>query len=465
MNILSQLDQVVGRANVVVDAHVLEPYLEERRQKFVSRAICAVLPGSTAEVASIVQICRQRRISITPQGGNTGLCGGAVADGGIVVNLKRMNKIRGVDADAYTMELEAGCILADVQSAADECDRYFPLSLGAEGSCQIGGNLSTNAGGVNVLKYGNIRDLVLGLETVLPSGEIWHGLQALRKNNTGYDLKNLFIGAEGTLGIITAATLKLFPKPHHHATSLLALKSVQDVIDLFALARTETSDFVSSFELMSRTTLESAFKHIPGCRDLFDDLYEWYVLIELGDSTAEGISPAVSQSFLEQALESGFIEDAVIAQTVQQAEEMWRLRAAVTEAQIFEGRSIKNDVSVPISCIPEFIDIASSASLEQMPGVRCFIYGHIGDGNLHFNLCQPPAMDPDIFSEKWEDLTDVINEQVSHFGGSFSAEHGIGLLKVRDMQLHKSQTELNVMRAIKSALDPDNIMNPGKILP
>ena len=216
---------------------------------------------------------------------------------------------------------------------------------------------------------------------------------------------------------------------------------------------------------MSRTTLESAFKHIPGCRDFFDSVYEWYVLIELGDSTAEGISPVVSQSFLEKAMDVGFIEDAVIAQTVQQAEEMWRLREAVTEAQIYEGRSIKNDVSVPISRIPEFIDVASSAALEQMPGVRCFIYGHIGDGNLHFNLCQPLAIDPESFSAKWEDLTDVVNQQVSHFSGSFSAEHGIGLLKVRDMRLHKTQTELNVMRAIKSALDPDNIMNPGKILP
>ncbi len=464
--LIDELSDIVGRSNIVTDDRELEPFLLERRERFVSRAICAVLPASTAEVASVVKACRSHQVSIVPQGGNTGLCGGAVsARGSIIVNLRRLNRIRRLDAEAYTVAVEAGCVLGDIQDAVRRENRYFPLSLGAEGSCQVGGNLSTNAGGVNVLRYGNARDLTLGVEVVLANGEVWDGMNALRKDNTGYDLRNLFVGAEGTLGIITAAVLKLFPVPAHRLTAIMALDSVDAAVRLHARARRETSDFISSFELISRISMESAVRHIPGVRDPFGQAYPWYVLAELGDSTESGISTAVGQSMLESAFADGLVLDAAVAANARQADEMWHLRSAVTEAQRHEGRSIKNDVSVPISSIAEFARTASGALEALMPGIRCFIYGHIGDGNLHFNLCQPPDMDGETFYARWNDLTDEVNRMVHLCGGSFSAEHGIGLMKVRDMKTYKSETELSMMRSIKAALDPHDMMNPGKLLP
>lgn len=465
-SLLDDLSAIIGRANVIVDPNDLAPFLEEPRKRLVSRARCAALPDSAKQVKAVVETCRKHSIPIVPQGGNTGLCGGSVSTtDGIIVNLKRMNRIRKLDAEAYTMEVESGCVLADLQAAALEQDRYFPLSLGAEGTCQIGGNLSTNAGGVNVLRYGNARDLALGLEVVLPDATIWTGLDALRKDNTGYDLKNLFIGAEGTLGIITAASLKLFPKPKHRSTAMLGLESVEKAVRLYARARGESSDFISSFELLSRTCVESALAHIPGCREPFGKPYPWYVLIELEDSTERGVAAGVSEAVLESAFEDSLIEDAVIASSSQQAKQMWHLRAAIVESQRHEGRSIKNDVSLPISEIAAFTQSASSAVCRHVPGIRCFVFGHIGDGNLHFNLCQPPDMDPDEFYARWEEITDLVNDHVLKLNGSFSAEHGIGLLKIRDMGSYKSPVELDLMRAIKTAIDPDDIMNPGKMLP
>lgn len=466
-SIQQEFAAITGEANVLFNRDITADYLTERRGRFDSDTKCVVLPGSVEEVASVVRLCRERRQKIVPQGGNTGVCGGAVSSkDSVIVNLRRLNHIRSIDETGYSMIVESGCILADLQSKAIDHNLYLPLSLGAEGTCQIGGNLSTNAGGVNVLRYGNTRDLVLGLEVVLPDGAIWNGLNSLRKNNTGYDLKNIFVGAEGTLGIITAAVLKLFPRPVNRSTVMIAIASVDDALELFSRTRKETSDFASSFELMSRVCIESAFRHIPECNDFFPSkTYPWYVLMELGDSTDEGISQQLNERFLERALGDGIILDAVLAQSERQSMRMWRLREAIVESQNYEGKSIKSDVSVPLSCISEFIDRTITRAESMIPGVRCFAYGHIGDGNIHFNLSQPEDMDGDEFFGRWDAVTDVIHEIADSLGGSFSAEHGIGILKTRDMTRYKTAVELDIMQSIKSALDPSNIMNPGKVLP
>ena len=464
--LLSGLERLVGASNVLAGGESTADYLKERRGRFASQTLGVVMPSTIDQVSELIKFCRQNSLPIVPQGGNTGVCGGAVsANDSIIVNLARLNQIRKVDATGYTMEAEAGCILANLQTAAQAQDMYLPLSLGAEGSCQIGGNLSTNAGGVNVLRYGNTRDLVLGLEAVLPNGDVWNGLNTLRKNNTGYDLKNLFIGAEGTLGIVTAVVLKLFPMPVHRSTVLIAVESVDDAVELFSRTRRETSDFASSFELMSRVCVEAAFRNIPECADFFDRPYPWYVLMELGDSTREGISRQLNESFLETAFEDGIIIDAVLAASEKQSQQMWRLREAIVEAQLYEGKSIKNDVSVPLTCITQFIERSISTLESLIPGIRAFAYGHIGDGNIHLNLSQPWDMDGDAFFERWHEVTDIVHEITDELDGTFSAEHGIGLLKLREMTRYKSSVELEMMRSIKAAWDPDNIMNPGKVLP
>ena len=464
--LLSGLERLVGASNVLAGGESTADYLKERRGRFASQTLGVVMPSTIDQVSELIKFCRQNSLPIVPQGGNTGVCGGAVsANDSIIVNLARLNQIRKVDATGYTMEAEAGCILANLQTAAQAQDMYLPLSLGAEGSCQIGGNLSTNAGGVNVLRYGNTRDLVLGLEAVLPNGDVWNGLNTLRKNNTGYDLKNLFIGAEGTLGIVTAVVLKLFPMPVHRSTVLIAVESVDDAVELFSRTRRETSDFASSFELMSRVCVEAAFRNIPECADFFDRPYPWYVLMELGDSTREGISRQLNESFLETAFEDGIIIDAVLAASEKQSQQMWRLREAIVEAQLYEGKSIKNDVSVPLTCITPFIERSISTIESLIPGIRAFAYGHIGDGNIHLNLSQPRDMDGDAFFERWHEVTDIVHEITDELDGTFSAEHGIGLLKLREMTRYKSSVELEMMRSIKAAWDPDNIMNPGKVLP
>ncbi len=465
-SIVNLIAAIVGESNVVYDHDKLAPYLEEPRKWFESRAQCAVLPGSTEEVSKVIRICREHQVPVVPQGGNTGLCGGAVGQAdGILMNLKRMNQIRGVDEHAYTLEAEAGCILADIQRHAMDHDLYFPLSLGAEGTCQIGGNLATNAGGLNVVRYGNTRDLTLGLEVVLPDGTVWNGLNALRKNNTGYDLKDLFIGAEGTLGVITAAVLKLFPPPVHRSTAVVALDAVEDAVELFAVARKNTSGFVTGFELMSRVCIESAFTHIADCHDMFSQPYHWYVLIELSDSTEKGVSESINEAFLETAMANGLVQDAVIARNRQQANEMWRLREAIVEAQNYEGYSVKNDISLPISGIAGFIANCGSRLASLHSDMKTFAYGHLGDGNLHYNLTFSSRTGFDEFRDCRSRIIDEVNQLVHDCNGSFSAEHGVGLLKLDSMQKYKSDTELNLMRAIKNSLDPEGIMNPGKVLP
>ncbi len=461
---LGKLAAIVGKAGIITDPADMVPYLEETRGLYEGASPAIMRPANTQEVAAVVTACSAANVAIVPQGGNTGLCGGAVASGEVIINLGRMNKVRGVDPFNYTMTVDAGCILADLQRVAEENDRLFPLSLGAEGSCQIGGNLSTNAGGTSVLRYGNTRELTLGLEAVLPDGRIWDGLTALRKDNTGYDLKQLFIGAEGTLGIITGAVLKLFPLPRERHTAFVALEEVEAVLELLSRARIASADTVSTFELIPRIGIDLSLKHMPETVDPLAERHEWYALIEFESGAAGGGLGDALEGFLAAALEDGLIVDAAIAQSEAQRQQMWFIREAMVLAQAPEGASIKNDISVPISKVPEFIRRADAAAIALCPGVRPVAFGHIGDGNVHYNLQQPVGADDAAFLARWDELTDAVIKIVRELGGSFSAEHGIGLLKVREMADFKSAVEMDLMRTVKNALDPKGLMNPGKVL-
>jgi len=459
---------VVDEAGWLDEPAAMAPYLTEDRGLFHGRARAVVSPASISEVAAVMRLCNERGIGVVPQGGNTGRCGGAVpqeAGSEIILSLRRMNRIRDIDPLNYTLTVEAGCILADLRAAAERADRFFPLSLGAEGSCQIGGNLATNAGGNNVLRYGNARDLTLGLEVVLPTGEIWDGLTGLRKNNTGYDLKDLFIGAEGTLGIITAAVLRLFPLPKDIQTAWVALRDLDAGIALLARARATSGDAISTFELISRTGLEFALRHTSGCRDPFAIPYDWYVLLVFSGTRPEAGMRERLESMLSEAWEDGQILDAVIAQSKAQANGLWRLREGIVEGQRFEGGSIKHDIAVPVSRVPAFIRTANARVAEELPGIRPCVFGHLGDGNIHYNLSQPLAMDRTEFLGMWGHFNRIVNDIAVALGGSFSAEHGIGRLKVGEMARYKSAIELDLMRRIKVALDPKGIMNPGKVVP
>jgi D-lactate dehydrogenase (cytochrome) len=375
-----------------------------------------------------------------------------------------LDRVRAVDPLDYTITVEAGCVLADVQRAAAAVDRLFPLSLGAEGSCQIGGNLSTNAGGIAVLRYGNMRDLTLGLEVVLPDGRVWDGLRALRKDNTGYDLKHLFIGGEGTLGIITAATLKLFPRPREVETAFLALGRVEDAMALFARARKASGDQLTAFELIPRVGLEMAMRHTPGVADPLSAPSPWYVLLEVSSSQSESGLYAALETFLAEAMSEGMVSDGVIALSSEQANALWRIREGMVEGQKHEGGSIKHDVSVPVSKVAEFIVKAIAAVEAKLPGIRPIAFGHVGDGNVHFNLSQPKGADTAVFLARWAEFNHIVHDLVQRFGGSISAEHGIGRLKRDELPRYKSALELELMRRVKHALDPDGLMNPGKVL-
>ncbi|MCH7485792.1 MAG: FAD-binding oxidoreductase [Proteobacteria bacterium] len=463
-DVLEAIRGTVGPKGWIGDAGGMEPYLIEERGIYRGACDMVVLPQSTAEVAAVVGHCARADVAIVPQGGNTGLVGGGVPEGGIVLSTARLDRIRGVDPFNHTLTAEAGCVLANVQAAADEAGAYFPLSLAAEGSCRIGGNLSTNAGGIAVLRYGTARDLVLGLEVVLPDGQVWDGLRRLRKDNTGYDLKQLFIGAEGTLGIITAAVLKLFPAPRTRVTVLAAVPGMDTVMDLFVHVREGFGDALVAFEVISRLGLDIGLEHIPGVIDPFQSRHGYYALLEVtSPRTGEGLRESL-ETHLADALEKGIAADAVIASSERQAQELWRIRDAVPEAQKLEGGSIKHDVSVPVSRVVEFIDRATGVVEKDLPGVRVLAFGHLGDGNIHFNLLQPKAMDRDDFLSRWDHMNRLVHDVAVELDGSFSAEHGIGRLKRGDMKRYKSAVELNLMRTLKSALDPKNIMNPGKIL-
>jgi D-lactate dehydrogenase (cytochrome) len=462
---IDHLAAIVGSQNCLTSQGDLAPYLVEERGLYHGSCRAVVKPGSTSEVAKVVALCAEAGESIVPQGGRTGLCGGAVSEmGQVVLNLSRLNRIRSIDAIDYSMVCEAGVILATAQEAALQIDRLFPLSLAAEGSCQIGGVISTNAGGVNVLRYGNARDLVLGVEVVLADGQVWNGLKSLRKDNTGYDLKQLFIGGEGTLGIITAATLKLFPRPREVETAFCAIPHPQAAVELLAIARAATGDAVSAFELLPRIGLEFVCRHIPGCSDPLSAPSPWYVLIELTSAREGGELRAALEIMLEKALELGLVTDAVLASSKEQRSALWRLRESLPEAQKFEGGSIKHDVSVSVSKVPEFLERATKVVLAALPGVRPVPFGHIGDGNIHFNLTQPVGTDKAEYLEEWERMNRIVHDIIADLGGSFSAEHGIGQLKLGEMEHYKSPLELDLMRKIKRALDPKSLMNPGKVV-
>jgi FAD/FMN-containing dehydrogenase len=462
--LLDSLRAIVGDAHVLTDAAEIAPYCTDWRGRYRGEAACVARPANTVEVAAVVAACAAANVAIVPQGGNTGLCGGATpTQGEVVVSLARLKRIRAVDSANNTLTVEAGCTLAQVQEAAAQAGRLFPLSLAAEGTATIGGNLSTNAGGVQVLRYGNARELCLGLEVVLPDGQVWNGLRALRKDNTGYDMKHLFIGAEGTLGLITAAVLKLFSRPRQTATAWAAVTDPAAAVALLTRLRERIGGRVTAFELVARPALDLVLKNIPGSRDPLAGRPPWQVLIELSDTMDFDLA-APLEAVLEGAMEAGEVSDAAVAQSEAQAAALWALRENISEAQKIEGVSIKHDISLPVSRIAEFIGRADAALEAAFPGVRIVCFGHVGDGNLHYNQSKPAAQDNAAFIDQSDAVNRVVHDLVHELGGSISAEHGLGRLKREEILRYKSATEMDMMRAVKRALDPRGLMNPGKVL-
>lgn len=463
---LARFRAALGDACVLTDAADTAPHFTDWRGRYSGEALCVVRPGTVDELVQVVHICNEARLPMVPQGGNTGLCGGATPRAGrreVLVSLSRLDRIRAIDPDNASITVEAGCTLAVVQQAARDAGLLFPLSLASEGSCQIGGNLSTNAGGVHVLRHGNARDQVLGLEVVLPDGRLWDGLRALRKDNTGYDLKHLFIGAEGSLGFITAAVLKLAPRPADTALAWVALDGPQRAIELLHRLQAGAGDALNAFELVGRTALEMVLQHIPGARDPLPVPAPWYALVELagsGDRIGERL-----EALLAVCMEAGTVRDAVIAQDGAQALALWSLRENISEAQRIEGFSVKHDISVPVGVIPQFLEVAGERLEAELPGVRIVAFGHAGDGNLHYNLSFSDASDNARLVADAQVANAVVYETVRALNGSISAEHGIGQLKRALLGECKSVVEMDMMRAIKRAFDPHALMNPGKVLP
>ena len=463
---LQKLKNALGPKGWIEDKEIIEPYLLEERGLFRGESSLLLKPQNTEEVSKILKLCNKYNIKIVPQGGRTGLCGGTIpSENGqeIILSLERMNKIKDLNEANFTITVDAGCILNNIQNIADEKNFLFPLSLASEGSCTIGGNLSTNAGGINVLRYGMARDLVLGIEVVLANGEIWSNLTSLRKDNRGYDLKQLFIGSEGTLGIITSAVLKLFPAPRNIETALFAIPNTDAAIELLGLARNASADLLNAYELVSRIGMEMVIKHIPGAKEPIKDKYEWYVLIEFSSSSKNNLRQQMEDLF-ELALNKKIVLDGVIAESTQQRKDLWVLRDGLNEAQKPEGGSIKHDISVPINNVSKFIDSASKCVKKFIPSSRVVAFGHIGDGNIHFNISQPLKQDKNEFLNKWNDVNKLVFDIVESLNGSFSAEHGIGKLKRKELQTYNPKIEIDLMKSIKSTFDPNNILNPGKVL-
>ncbi|MCD2513785.1 FAD-binding oxidoreductase [Comamonas endophytica] len=468
--LLDILRQIVGAPHVLTEGD-LSAWEQDWRRRSHGKALAVVRPASTAEVAAVVRACADNGTSIVPQGGNTGLSVGSTPDTSgtqVVLSLQRMQAVRGLDRDNLTLTVEAGCILQNVQQAAADAGLLFPLSLAAEGSCTIGGNLGTNAGGTQVVRYGNSRDLCLGLEVVTPRGEIWDGLKGLRKDNTGYDLRDLFIGSEGTLGVITAATLKLFPQPAARLTAWAAVPSMEAAVRLLGLAHRQLGAGLTGFEVMGQFALSLVVRHMPQLRVPFADMAEapYCVLLENSDSESEEHARSRFEALLEMAFEDGCVLDAVVAESISQAKGLWHVRESIPLAQAEEGLNIKHDISIAASRIPAFVAHADALLQAEIPGVRLVNFGHLGDGNLHYNVQAPADGDPKAFlREQEERVNHLVYEAVAQFGGSFSAEHGVGALKVDKLQQYHSPVALGMMRAIKQALDPKGIMNPGCVLP
>ncbi len=456
----------MGTSAVVTEAADMDAYLSEPRDLYRGRALCVVKPSSAAEVASVLALCNAHGVGIVPQGGNTGLVGGQTPDASgrqIVLSLQKLDRIREVDPASDSMTLEAGVTLARAQEVAEAADRYFPLSLASEGSCTIGGNLATNAGGVHVLAYGSARDLALGLEVALADGRLLSTLGKLRKDNTGYNLTQLFIGSEGTLGVITAATLKLFPRPRSKAVAFLGLESPATALALLNFMKERAGPGLQAFEIMSRLGLELALRHIPGARDPLGAPASWYALVEVAGFSG-GEAERVADAALAEALEAGLVRDATIAHSLDQAAALWRLRESMSEAQKREGGSIKHDISVPIERIPDFIAEAGRRIAARFPQARPVPFGHMGDGNLHYNVSQPVGADKAAFLAQWDEMNALVHGLVDEFDGSVSAEHGVGQLKRALLAQVKNPVALDVMRALKNTLDPKGVLNPGKLL-
>jgi FAD/FMN-containing dehydrogenase len=467
VSLIERLIAAVGAAHVLTAPADTAAFLTDWRKRYTGRAQAVVRPATTPEVAAVMKACAETRTPVVPLGGNTGLVGGGTPDDSghaIVLSLGRMNRVRAVDPINNTITVEAGCPLQRVQEAAAEAGRLFPLSLAAEGTATIGGNLSTNAGGTQVLRYGNARELALGLEVVLPSGELWNGLRGLRKDNTGYDLRDLFIGAEGTLGVITAACLKTFPLPRGEGTGLLAVRSVEDALMLLALAQSAAGPALTGFELFSDFCLQLVERHFPPHRSPLPGRAPYYALLQLSDHESDQHATALLQGIAEQALDQGLASDAALAQSFAQASGLWALREFISEAQAAEGRNIKHDISVPISALARFVAETDALLARHMPGIRMVIFGHLGDGNLHYNVSPPVGLDDAEFVGRQPAVYRLVHDQVARHGGSISAEHGIGQLKREENWHYKSAVELALMRSIKAALDPLGIMNPGKVV-
>ena len=465
--VLDRFIAIVGEKNAIRDEAEIAPRLVENRGLYHGASPLLLKPGSTEEVAAIMKLASETGTPIVPQTGNTGLVGGQTPreDGtDIILSLERMNRIRDIDPVANVIVADAGCILEEIHKAAEKVNRIFPLSLGSQGSCRIGGNLATNAGGTAVLAYGNMRNLCLGLEVVLPTGEIWNGLRRLKKDNTGYDLRDLFIGSEGTLGVITGAVLRLFPTPLGHQVAFAGLQSTEDALKLFEMASNLCGTALTGFELMPRIGVEFTAKHIPGVRDPLESAHEWYTLIDISTSDSANTADAMMQTLLEQGFEAGLVQDAVIASSEAQRQALWHMRESMSDAQKPEGGSIKHDVSVPVSKIPDFMTTAGEAVMAAIPGARICAFGHLGDGNIHYNISQPVGADKAEFLNRWHEMNEIVHGIVLSLNGSISAEHGIGQLKRDELASIRPGIEMDLMRRIKFAFDPAGIMNPGKVL-
>ena len=474
MPLLNRLHALVGPAGLVTDADAQAPYLTDWLGKWTGRTTVVVRPANTAETAAVVRLCSETRTPIVTQGGNTGMSGGATPDASgaqVVLSTTRMNRVRAVDPVNNTLTLDAGVILANAQEAARSVDRFFPLSLGAQGSCTVGGNVATNAGGIAVLRYGNTRELVLGLEVVLPDGRIWNGLRGLRKDNTGYDLKSLFIGSEGTLGVITGVVLKLFPRPTSHATAWVGADSLERLVELLGLMRTRCGERLTAFEMMTAPSLQLVLDQVTDTRAPLATSAPFNALIELSDTGAvsdvrgdESGPGALLESALAEAMEAGLANDAMLSASEAQTMALWKLREGISQAQVRAGKAVKHDIALPISSLASFVAQAEKDVQACLPGASVINFGHLGDGNLHYNVLLPADTDYDTLKRRTHDLNAVVHQLVTNYGGSISAEHGVGQLRRDELRIYKSPVEMELMLRIKQAMDPNHIMNPGKLL-